>query len=157
RPSPSASPSTSWSPCRSCPISARKARRSTISTPTKTPSPCTIRSCTTSTIGTATNKPKKLRSSAMQTRVKTAREIEAMRQGGHMLATVLQELRRCLQPGMSTKDLAVIAAAELKALGGEPTILGYEGFPDVICISVNDEVVHGIPSPRRIIQEGYIV
>jgi methionyl aminopeptidase len=93
----------------------------------------------------------------MQTRVKTAREIEAMRQGGRMLATVLQVLRQRLQPGMSTKDLAVIAAAELKALGGQPTILGYEGFPDVICISVNAEVVHGIPSPRRIIQEGDIV
>ena len=46
---------------------------------------------------------------------------------------------------MSTKDLAEIAKSELKKLGGQPTFLGYDGFPDVLCVSVNDEVVHGIP------------
>lgn len=93
----------------------------------------------------------------MQTRIKTAREIDAMRESGRMLATVLQVLRQRLEPGMSTKDLAIIADSELKALGGQPTILGYQGFPDVICVSVNDEVVHGIPSPQRVIKEGDIV
>lgn len=93
----------------------------------------------------------------MQTQIKTASEIKAMRESGRMLATVLQSLRGQLQPGMSTKQLADIAAVELKALGGEPSFLGYQGFPDVICISVNNEVVHGIPSASRIIQDGDLV
>lgn len=93
----------------------------------------------------------------MQTSVKTNKEIKAMREGGKMLATVLQLLRNRLEPGMTTKELADIAANEIKALGGIPTIYGYQGFPDVICISVNDEVVHGIPSPKRVIQEGDLI
>ncbi len=93
----------------------------------------------------------------MITRVKTATEIAAMRQGGKMLATVLQLLKSELHVGMSTKALATMAATELKKLGGEPPILGYQGFPDVICISVNDEVVHGIPKASKIINDGDIV
>lgn len=93
----------------------------------------------------------------MTTRVKTAKELTAMREAGKMLASVLQILKSCLEPGMSTKDLAEIAADELKKLGGKPSFLGYQGFPDVICISVNDEVVHGIPKADKIIQEGDIV
>jgi methionyl aminopeptidase len=93
----------------------------------------------------------------MITRVKTAQEIAAMRDSGRMLAAVLQVLKSQLEPGMSTKALADIAAAELKTLGGQPTCLGYQGFPEVICISVNDEVVHGIPRPERIIIDGDIV
>lgn len=93
----------------------------------------------------------------MVTRVKTKAEIAAMREGGRMLATVLQLLKKRMKPGMSTKDLAVMAAAELEKLGGEPSFLGYQGFPDVICISVNDEVVHGIPRPDKIIADGDIV
>lgn len=93
----------------------------------------------------------------MQTKVKTRREIEAMRESGRMLATVLQVLKPKVVPGITTKQLADIAAAELKVLGGEPSFLGYQGFPDVICISVNEEVVHGIPSTAKIIQEGDIV
>ncbi|MBC7581308.1 type I methionyl aminopeptidase [Aeromicrobium sp.] len=93
----------------------------------------------------------------MQTRIKTAAEIEAMRISGRMLATVLQVLKAALQPGMSTKDLANIAARELEALGGKAAFLGYEGFPDVICISVNEEVVHGIPRDDKIIASGDIV
>ncbi len=93
----------------------------------------------------------------MQTKVKTKAEIAAMRESGRMLATVLQFLKNQLTPGMSTKDLAVLASDELRRLGGEPSFLHYQGFPDVICISVNDEVVHGIPSPDKIIQTGDIV
>ncbi|HET6924377.1 MAG TPA: type I methionyl aminopeptidase [Candidatus Saccharimonadales bacterium] len=93
----------------------------------------------------------------MMTRVKTKPEIAAMREAGGMLASVLQLLKRELTAGMSTKDLAVMAADELKRLGGKPSFLGYQGFPDVICISVNDEVVHGIPRSDKIIHEGDIV
>ena len=80
-----------------------------------------------------------------------------MRVSGEILANVLKELSKKLQPGMTTKDLAVIADKELKRLGGEPAFLNYQGFPDVICISVNDEVVHGIPSPHRVIKSGDLV
>ena len=93
----------------------------------------------------------------MTTRVKTAREIAAMRESGKMLAAVLAVLQQKLAVGMSTKELADIAAAELKPLGGEAAFLGYQGFPDVICISVNDEVVHGIPRADKIINDGDIV
>lgn len=74
-----------------------------------------------------------------------------------MLATVLVLLKNRLEPGMTTKDLADIAKQELKGLGGQPTFLGYYGFPDVLCVSVNNEVVHGIPSADRFIAEGDIV
>lgn len=93
----------------------------------------------------------------MMTRVKTTSELAAMRESGRMLATVLQYLRGQVVPGMSTKALADLAAAELKRLGGAPVFYGYQGFPDVICISLNNEVVHGIPRPERIIEDGDIV
>lgn len=93
----------------------------------------------------------------MMTQIKTADEIADMRVSGRMLATVLQYLRGQAEAGMSTKDLAILAARELERLGGRPAFLGYQGFPDVICISVNAEVVHGIPSPERILQSGDIV
>ena len=93
----------------------------------------------------------------MTTRVKTAAEIKAMREAGKMLASVLALLKSKLEPGMATKDLALIAARELASLGGQPSFLGYQGFPDVICISVNDEVVHGIPKANKLIKDGDIV
>lgn len=93
----------------------------------------------------------------MQTRIKTPSEIKAMRESGRMLATVLQLLKKQLEPGMSTKALADIAAHEVERLGGQPSFLGYQGFPDVLCVSINDEVVHGIPSTEKIVQEGDIV
>lgn len=93
----------------------------------------------------------------LMTRVKSAAEIKAMRTGGRMLASVLDVLEKSLEVGMSTKQLADIAAKELKALGGKPAFLGYEGFPDVLCVSINDEVVHGIPKPTRLIKEGDLV
>lgn len=92
----------------------------------------------------------------MFTRVKTDSEIAAMREGGKMLATVLQLLEREISTGMTTKDLSGIAAKELKRFGGKPAFLGYEGYPDVLCVSVNDEVVHGIPS-QRVLKDGDIV
>ena len=84
----------------------------------------------------------------MFTKVKTDTEIANMRISGHMLASVLEVLRREVKAGLTTKDLADLARQELDGLGGKPAFLGYQGFPDVICISVNDEVVHGIPGDR---------
>lgn len=97
----------------------------------------------------------------MFTRVKSPQELEAMRESGRMLATVLHHLKPLVVDGITTKELASAAAAELKALGGQAPFLGYPGgpgsFPDVICISINDEVVHGVPSPHKRISEGDIV
>ena len=93
---------------------------------------------------------------------KTTDELEAMRESGRMLATVLALLVEKTTSGLRSKDLAVIAATELKALGGEPAFLGVRShdqgspFPDVICISVNEEVQHSIPS-ERILKNGDIV
>lgn len=91
------------------------------------------------------------------TKVKTEPEITAMRTSGKMLATVLDVLSKQIAAGMSTKDLSEIAKAELKSLGGQPSFLGYFGFPDVLCVSVNDEIVHGIPSKNKVIKSGDIV
>ena len=79
-----------------------------------------------------------------------------MRQGGHILATVLNKVGRSLAPGISTKELADIARKEVRLLGGEAAFLGYGGYPDVICISLNDNVVHGIPG-RQIVKNGDVV
>ncbi len=93
----------------------------------------------------------------MFTKVKTDAEIESMRIAGKMLAQTLQYVKANTKAGMSTKDLARLAAKEVKRLGGKPSFLGYEGFPDVLCVSINDEVVHGIPSRRKILKDGDVV
>jgi methionyl aminopeptidase len=89
-------------------------------------------------------------------RVKTRDEIQAMREGGKMLAEVLQFVKSKTKVGMTTKDLANLAAKKLEELGGKPAFLGYRGYPDVMCIAVNEEVQHTIPSDR-VINEGDIV
>jgi methionyl aminopeptidase len=93
----------------------------------------------------------------MMTQVKTKGEIAAMRESGRMLGTVLQAIKPLVVTGVTTQELADAAAKELKSLGGKPAFLGYQGFPDVICISVNQEVVHGIPSKDRILDKGDVV
>ena len=93
----------------------------------------------------------------MQTRIKTDIELVAMRASGKILATVLKYLSKNLTEGMSTKDISNLALRELKGLGGTPSFLNYQGFPDIICISINNEVVHGIPKKHKIIQNGDIV
>lgn len=92
----------------------------------------------------------------VKNKIKTKAEIESLRQSGKILATVLEVLSRQIAPGQTTEDLAKLAASELKKLGGQPAFLGYQGFPDVICISVNDELVHGIPG-GRVIEAGDLV
>lgn len=93
----------------------------------------------------------------MKTRIKTSQELDNMRVSGRILAHVLNVLKNNLEDNMSTLDIANIARSELKKLGGQPSFLGYMGFPDVICISINDEVVHGIPSSHKVIHNGDIV
>jgi methionyl aminopeptidase len=79
---------------------------------------------------------------------KSAAEIEIMRQGGKKLATILNDLAKKVEIGVKSKDIAKIAADEIKKAGMQPVVLGYEGFPDVICISVNAGIVHGIPNDK---------
>ncbi|MCC7288839.1 type I methionyl aminopeptidase [bacterium] len=93
----------------------------------------------------------------MMTQVKTAEEIVNMRESGRMTAHILDLLRRNIQVGMSTQQLDDMVAEELKALGAKAAFLGYQGFPAHICISINEEAVHGLPSPKRIIQDGDVV
>lgn len=83
-----------------------------------------------------------------QTRIKTAEEIAAMRRSGKMLATVLQLLAKKTKAGLTPKDMSALAEQELQKLGGEPAFKNYHGFPDIICISVNDQVQHTIPDVR---------
>jgi len=88
--------------------------------------------------------------------IKSDREIAVMRQAGKIVATVLELLKLQLRPGMKTKELDVIVAGELEKLGAKPSFKGYRGFPANLCVSVNDEIVHGIPG-ERILDEGDIV
>ena len=79
-----------------------------------------------------------------------------MRQAGRIVGIVLEILRRQVKPGMKTKELDIIAAREVKRLRAKPSFKGYRGFPAALCVSVNDEVVHGIPG-KRVLREGDIV
>jgi len=88
--------------------------------------------------------------------IKSEREIAVMRQAGKVVATVLKILSENIRPGMKTKELDAIAAREVVRLGASPSFKGYHGFPAALCVSVNDEVVHGIPG-ERVLNEGDIV
>ncbi len=88
--------------------------------------------------------------------IKSDREIALMRRAGRIVAVVLDLLARRLKPGMKTRELDVIAASELERLGARPSFMGYRGFPANLCVSVNDEIVHGIPG-ERVLREGDIV
>ena len=77
--------------------------------------------------------------------LKSSKEIDTMRKAGKVVALMLDKLQKSVYPGMSTQELDVIAAAEIKKLGAKPAFLGYYGFPATICVSVNNQIVHGIP------------
>ena len=89
--------------------------------------------------------------------IKTDDQIELMRQSGHLLAKVHEELHQAIHPGMSTLDIDTIGEKLIRQVGGIPNFKNYEGYPASICVSVNDEVVHGIPHAEHILQEGDIV
>ena len=88
--------------------------------------------------------------------IKSDREIAVMRRAGRMVATVLGILIKELSAGMKTKEMDAIAGRELARLGAKPSFKGYRGFPANLCVSVNDEIVHGIPG-ERVLAEGDIV
>ena len=89
--------------------------------------------------------------------VKSSREIELMTDAGRILEIVHKELEKALHPGMTTKAIDRLGEEIIRSYGCIPSFLDYNGYPASICVSVNDEVVHGIPSEHRIIREGDIV
>jgi methionyl aminopeptidase len=88
--------------------------------------------------------------------IKSEQEIELMRRAGRIVAAVLDILKSRVKPGMKTEELDIIAAKEVERLGAKPSFKGYRDYPATICVSVNDEIVHGIPG-KRVMRGGDIV
>ena len=86
--------------------------------------------------------------------IKSAREVKIMRQASHIVATVLREVMGMVEPGQTTGDIDAYAEQRIREMGATPSFKGYHGFPASICASINNEVVHGIPSPKRVIRQG---
>ena len=88
--------------------------------------------------------------------LKSAAELKAMRVSGRMTATVLSEVAAAVQPGVTTGELDALTRRLIEGMGAKPSFLGYRGYPGAICISINDEVIHGIPG-RRVVLPGDVV
>src|ERR1051326_8170699 len=88
---------------------------------------------------------------------KSASEIEKMRRSGSIVREVLNHTKAMVAPGVTTMDLEKAAEAKIKELGAKPAFKGYYDYPCVLCTSVNEEIVHGIPSPKRVLKAGDIV
>ena len=93
----------------------------------------------------------------MSVKKKSREEIKLMKEAGHVVALVHQEMKKVVAPGISTKELDNIAMDIIKKNRCTPTFLGYNGFPACICTSINEQVVHGIPSEKVILKEGDII
>jgi methionyl aminopeptidase len=89
--------------------------------------------------------------------IKSTREIEIMRQSAKIVATVLKEISELVQPGMTTADLDAFAEKRIREMDATPSFKGYHGFPASICSSINNEVVHGIPSRKKVIRGGDVL
>jgi methionyl aminopeptidase len=90
--------------------------------------------------------------------IKSPREIETMARAGHIVFETLELMRRTVRPGLSTQDLDATAEEFIRSHpGARPSFKGLYGFPKTLCTSINEEIVHGIPSPKRVLREGYIV
>ena len=89
--------------------------------------------------------------------LKSEREIEIMRQAAKIVATVLKEISERVEPGMTTADLDAYAEKRIREMGATPSFKGYHGFPGSICSSINNEVVHGIPSRKKVIHTGDVL
>jgi methionyl aminopeptidase len=89
--------------------------------------------------------------------VKTPAQLDLMRAAGLVVARTLAVLADAVAPGVTTAELDKLAEASIRDLGGTPSFLGYQGYPATICTSVNDEVVHAIPAPDRVLREGDLI
>ena len=88
---------------------------------------------------------------------KSQSELDKMRRSGHIVRQVLDELRAMVAPGVSTMDLEKLAERRIRESGAKPAFKGYYGYPCVLCTSINEEIVHGIPSAKRVLKPGDIV
>ncbi len=88
--------------------------------------------------------------------IKTQKEIKIMREGGRILATIMEELKKRVEPGITTKELDRLAESLVFKYGAKPSFKGYDGYPAVLCTSVNEEIVHVVPS-ERVLKEGDIL
>ena len=89
--------------------------------------------------------------------LKTAEEIELLRENNLLVSATMAEVGKHVRPGVSTLELDKLAEEFIRSHGAEPGFLGYGGFPNTLCMSVNEEVVHGIPSAKRILKEGDVL
>jgi methionyl aminopeptidase len=89
--------------------------------------------------------------------LKSERELNLMRKAGAIVAQILDDMAKMAAPGISTGEIDRFAESRIKELGAKPAFKGYNGFPACVCISVNQEVVHGIPSNKRVLKDGDIV
>jgi methionyl aminopeptidase len=89
--------------------------------------------------------------------IKSPRELALMRQAGRIVAQVHERFRETVRPGISTAELERVASHIIERGGAVPSFKGYRGFPAAICASINEEIVHGIPSPERVLEEGDII
>lgn len=96
-------------------------------------------------------------SSSRQIELKSSSDLERMRRAGKLAGQVLEAVGRAVGPGVTTKELDRLAEKFIRDAGGVPTFLGYRGYAASICASINEEVVHGIPHPKRVLREGDIV
>ncbi len=102
-------------------------------------------------------RPPRMKRSHRGIELKSPQEIEIMRTSGKIAATVLKEVAQIIKPGMTTADIDEYAEKRVRELGATPSFKGYHGFPATICASVNDEVVHGIPSRKKVLHRGDII
>src|SRR5215475_3858639 len=93
----------------------------------------------------------------MSIEIKTPEQIAVMREAGLVVARALRVLAAAVRPGVTTAELDALAEAEIRAAGATPSFKGYHGYPATICTSVNEEIVHGIPSPGKVLREGDII
>jgi methionyl aminopeptidase len=98
-----------------------------------------------------------MRRGGVSIEIKTPEQIAVMREAGLVVARTLRVLAEAVRPGVTTADLDALAEAEIRAAGATPSFKGYYGYPATICTSVNEEIVHGIPSRQRSLREGDIV
>jgi methionyl aminopeptidase len=89
--------------------------------------------------------------------IKTAKEVEKMRRAGEIVREVLEAVRAMVKPGVTTLELERVAEKLIEERGAKPAFKGYHGFPCVLCTSLNDQVVHGIPSAKTVLREGDIL
>jgi methionyl aminopeptidase len=89
--------------------------------------------------------------------IKSRDQLAVMREAGLVVGRTLQRLTEAVQPGISTADLDAIAEESIRSAGATPSFKGYQGFPACICTSVNEEIVHGIPNPKKVLREGDII